>query len=158
MFTVREATQADLPAICRLGEEVNSIHHAAFPNVFAGPGAPDRDAAHWSNSIGKPDATTLVAEEGGAVVAFVTLAVVTETNSLLQPARVGRVGSIGVTASRRNQGLGKEIMRQAHTWLLSNGAGEVRLNVWTFNSGALQLCRELGYEVRSMQLARSLSE
>ena len=156
MLTVREATSLDLPAICALGEEVNAIHHAAFPTVFAGPGAPERDVAHWSNSLAKADATTLLAEEDGQAIAFVTLGVTSETNSLLQPMRVGRVGSIGVAASRRGQGVGSELMQHAHTWLRLHGATEVRLNVWAVNAGALALYRELGYEVRSMQLAKEL--
>ena len=157
MLTVREATPLDLPAICALGEEVNIIHHAAFPAVFAGPAALDRDALHWSNSIAKVDVTTLLVEEEGQVIAFVTLGVTNETNSLLQPMRVGRVGSIGVTASRRGQRVGSELMQHAHAWLRLHGATEVRLNVWAFNSGALALYRELGYEVRSMQLAKALA-
>jgi len=158
VLTVREATAQDLPAICALGEEVNAIHHAAFPCIFAGPAVPERDLAHWSNSIGKVDATTLLAEEEGQTIAFVTLAVANETNSLLQPMRVGRVGSIGVTERRRGQGVGSELMQHAHAWLRLHGAAEVRLNVWTFNSGALALYRELGYEVRTMQLAKKLAQ
>ena len=58
----REATQDDLPGICTLGEEVNAIHHHAFPDIFAGPGMHDRDAVHWLSSIGKEHAITIVAE------------------------------------------------------------------------------------------------
>jgi hypothetical protein len=78
----RVATEADLPAICALGEEVNAIHHRAFPDVFAGPGKHDRDAAHWLSYIGKEGATTFVSEEAGELLGFVNVNIVTATNAL----------------------------------------------------------------------------
>jgi hypothetical protein len=36
MPVCRQATVSDLPAICRLGKEVNATHHAAAPDIFAG--------------------------------------------------------------------------------------------------------------------------
>ena len=156
MRTYREATQSDLPGICSLGEEVNAIHHCGFPEIFAGPGRPDRDAAHWFNSIGKNESATFVAEESAELVGFVNVAVVTESHSLLQPIRFGRVGTVAVRQNRRGLGIGRELMALAHTWVARNGGVEVRLNVWAFNSHALHLYQELGYEVRSHFLAKRL--
>lgn len=156
MATVREAAEADLASICALGEEVNSVHHQAFPSIFAGPGSPERDRAHWSSSITKADSACLVAVEAGTVVGFVTVAVVNENHSLLQPGRFGRIGSVGVAARMRGQGIGVALMRQAEVWASERGATELRLNVWAFNEPALAMYRELGYEVRSHQFAKAL--
>jgi ribosomal protein S18 acetylase RimI-like enzyme len=156
MPNIREALASDLPAICVLGEEVNAIHHAAFPHVFAGRGAPDAAASHWSNSIAQANATTFVAEHENQLIGFVTVGISDESHPLLQPVRVGRVGSIGVAEAARGRGVGSELMRRAQAWLASRGAQEVRLNVWQFNAGALRLYQRLGYEVRSVQLARRL--
>ena len=156
MRTFREATQSDLPSICALGEEVNAIHYRAFPDIFAAPGSPDRDAPHWLNSIGKNEAATFVAEESDEIVGFVNVAVVTESHSLLQPMRFGRVGSVAIREGKRGQGIGRELMALAHAWVVRNGGVEVRLNVWAFNSHALHLYKELGYEVRSHFLAKRL--
>ncbi len=156
MVTVREATESDLPSICALGEEVNAIHHQAFPAVFAGPGSPERDRAHWASSIGTAGSACFVAEEAGTIVGFVTATVVNENHSLLQPVRFGRIGSVGVTARRRGQGIGAALMRQAEVWASERGATELRLNVWAFNEPALAMYRELGYEVRSHQFAKVL--
>jgi len=88
MRIYREAAESDLSAICALGEEVNAVHHRAFPEVFASVGEVDRDAAHWMSSIGKQDATTFVAEESGSLVGFVNVSIITESHSLLQPMRL----------------------------------------------------------------------
>ena len=156
MPTYREATATDLHALCALGEEVNAVHHAAFPAIFAGPGAADRDAAHWKGSIGRDDATTFVAESQGALIGFVTVGIVSESHSLLQPMRFGRVGSVGITASQRGRGIGRELMQRAQDWVALRGGAEVRLNVWAFNTHALHVYEELGYEVRSLFLVKAL--
>ena len=156
MRIYREATEPDLSAICALGEEVNAIHHRAFPQVFASAGEIDRDSAHWMNSIGKQDATTFVAEESGSLVGFVNVSIVTESHSLLQPMRFGRVGSVGITEHKRGQGIGRELMELAQDWVSRHGGVELRLNVWAFNSHALHVYEELGYEVRSFFLVKRL--
>ena len=156
MRIYREATEPDLSAICALGEEVNAIHHRAFPQVFASAGEIDRDAVHWISSIGKQDATTFVAEESGSLVGFVNVSIVTESHSLLQPMRFGRVGSVGIAEHKRGQGIGRELMGLAQDWVSRRGGVEVRLNVWAFNSHALHVYEELGYEVRSFFLVKPL--
>lgn len=156
-LVIREATGADLDSICALGEEVNAIHHQAFPAVFAGAGSPERDRAHWGSSIGRADSTCLVAEATATVVGFVTVAIVDETHSLLQPCRFARIGSVGVAARMRGQGIGTALMRQAEAWAAHRGATELRLNVWAFNEPALAMYRELGYDLRSHQLAKVLT-
>jgi ribosomal protein S18 acetylase RimI-like enzyme len=156
MRIYREATEYDLSAICALGEEVNAIHRHAFPQIFASAGEIDRDAAHWMNSIGKQDATTFVAEESGSLVGFVNVSIVTESHSLLEPMRFGRVGSVGITEHKRGQGIGRELMKLAQDWVSRGGGVEVRLNVWAFNSHALHVYEELGYEVRSFFLVKCL--
>ena len=156
MHTYREATERDLAAICELGLEVNALHYSQFPNIFAGPGAPERDASFWRSSIGKEDAVVLVAELGETVVGFVSVTVATETHTLLKPMRYGRVGSVAISESHRGKGIGKKLMSLAHDWVAQRGGTEVRLNVWKFNVKALGLYEELGYEVRSYNLAKSL--
>jgi ribosomal protein S18 acetylase RimI-like enzyme len=157
MAVIREATDADLASICSLGEEVNAIHHEAFPAIFAGAGLPNRDRAHWGSSIGKTDSACFVAAADNAVVGFVTVAAIDENHSLLQSGRFGRIGSVGVTESMRGRGIGKALMRQAEAWAADRGATELRLTVWAFNEPALALYRELGYDVRSHQLAKVLT-
>ncbi|MCI2245172.1 GNAT family N-acetyltransferase [Xanthomonas sp. PPL568] len=157
MLIYREAMESDLRAICALGEEVNALHHEAFPHVFAGAGDADRDAAHWNSSIGRDDATTFVAETQGVLVGFVTVGMVTESHSLLQPMRFGRVGSVGITGRHRGQGIGPALMQRAHDWVALRGGVEMRLNVWAFNTHALHVYEELGYEVRSLTLVKPLA-
>ena len=98
----------------------------------------------------------LVAEGPSELVGFVTVSVVTENHSLMQPTRYAKVGSICVQESERGKGVGGRLMAQAEGWALEQGAVDVRLNVWAFNQPALALYKELGYEVRSLSLGKAL--
>ena len=154
---IREATAEDLHGICVLGQEVNRMHHEAWPQVFAAPSDPRRDASHWEQSIAKLDATTFVGELAGQVVAFITASSVTESNPLLQAMLVVRIGSVCVSAQHRRHGIGRLLMARAEQWARERGAGDIRLNVFAFNAEALRFYEELGYAVRSHSLGKVLS-
>jgi ribosomal protein S18 acetylase RimI-like enzyme len=152
----REAELHDLPGVCALGEVVNLLHHDAWPSIFAPRSDPSRDAPHWRRSIGQPHATTFVAEHSGELMAFITVMLVDESNSRLQPMRYAHVGSVCVAEPFRGRGIGKQLMSLAEQWAAGRGARDMRLNVWAFNESALAFYEELGYEVRSLFLGKPL--
>jgi ribosomal protein S18 acetylase RimI-like enzyme len=157
VITYREATSDDLHSVCVLGQEINAIHHAAWPEVFAPSGDPTRDEGLWREMIGAPDATTFVAQIADAVIGFVNVMFVArDKNPLLQPISYARVGSVGVAEGHRGQGIGTELMRRAEEWAAAKGAKHLTLNVWAFNKRALEMYEELGYEVRSHSMGKRL--
>jgi ribosomal protein S18 acetylase RimI-like enzyme len=157
LITCREATNKDLEAVCVLGREVNAIHHAAWPDVFARSRDPLAAAILWAEAIGQPSATTFVAETAEAVVGFINIFFVErDKNPLLQPIPFARVGSVGVAQAYRGKGIGTELMRHAEAWATLRGARHLTLNVWAFNTRAAELYRELGYEVRSFSMGKRI--
>lgn len=154
--SIRRATAADLPAICDLAQELNASHHAAWPSLFAPPATPSIDAAHWRLSIEGKDQVAFVAVEGDAPVAFITATIATDSHSLLQTVRFGRVNSVCVASAARGRGIGSALMAAAEEWGRSHGAGDMRLVVWTFNQDAIRLYEELGYAVRSHTMSKPL--
>jgi ribosomal protein S18 acetylase RimI-like enzyme len=156
MTHIRPATTSDINAICLLGDEVNALHHDNAPSLFTAPGDPHQHKAHWLSTLDKTDAATFVAELDTVVMGFVTVSVVTESHSLLQPVRFARIGTVGVSAAHRGQGTGKALMACAQAWAKAQGAAEMRLTVGAFNEGAVRLYQELGYEVRTHQFFRAI--
>ncbi|MEJ0002874.1 MAG: GNAT family N-acetyltransferase [Pararobbsia sp.] len=63
------------------------------------------------------------------------------TSPLLQPAIVGRIGSIGVVERLHGRGVGRALVCLAEDWARSGEASEIRLNVWAFNERAARLSR-----------------
>lgn len=153
----REALISDLPSICVLGNEVNAFHHDNLPDIFAAEGEPERDRAHWLQSIERENATTFVAEASGTLVGFVTVGIVDESLSLLIPLRYGRIGTIGVAADFRDQGIGRSLMALAEDWAHARGVVDIRLNIWAFNDRAMRLYKSLGYEIRSNFLGKRIA-
>ncbi len=157
MLLYREALQEDLAAICSLGEEVNVLHHDAWPHIFSGPGDPMRHASHWQQSIGVAKATTFVGEAEARIVGFVTVFHSQDASPLINPVSYARVGSICVAQEHRGSGVGRTLMRHAEQWAVQRGLSDLRLHVWDFNQRAMNLYAELGYEVRSHVLGKRLA-
>lgn len=155
-LTVRCATAADLPMVCQIAEDLAAIHHEAWPTVFAPASGEMRDEWHWRESLSGEGRVAFVAELSGVVVGFITLACQTESHTLFQPVRSVRVNSVCVVEQMRGKGIGRLLMQRAESWAVERGAAEVRLVVWAFNGAALKMYEELGYEVRSHTLAKSL--
>jgi GNAT superfamily N-acetyltransferase len=150
MITYREATQADLPSICALGEAVNALHYEWSPAIFAPPGAPARHLAYWQQSVGAAMATTFVAELETEIVGFASVTIVDETFSLMQPIRFARVGTVGVASVHQGKGIGHMLMACIERWAISKRAVE--------NKGAIRLYEELGFGMRSHSFGKLLVE
>ncbi len=156
-LTLRRATAADLTTVCDLAQELNMLHHQAWPQLFAPPATPSIDGAHWHDSIVAPGRAAFLAEQAGVALGFITAAIADETHSLRQPMRVGRVNSICVLPSARGLGLGTRLMAEAEQWASSQGAVDMQLVVWQFNEGAVRLYQELGYAIRSHTMGKRLA-
>ncbi|MCU7370944.1 GNAT family N-acetyltransferase [Paucibacter sp. O1-1] len=153
----RRAGLADLAVICELAQDLNRMHHQAWPTLFAAPTDPPVDEPHWRESIAGPGRAAFVVEAAGEMQGFVTVSVVDEAHSLLQRMRYGRVNSICIRAEAQGRGLGTRLMAVAEQWARSEGAVDMRLVVWAFNDGALRLYQELGYELRSHAMGKPLA-
>lgn len=157
MIFFRAAEDRDLSEICRLGNLVNQLHFKALPHLFAETvDSAKSNEAHWRSSAFSEGAIAIVAEYRQAVIGFITFVLVDETNTLLQPVRFARIGTIGVDESMRGRGIGTELMRRAERTAREKGAVEIRLNVFAFNRHAITLYEDLGYEARSQSMAKSI--
>lgn len=155
-ITFRAATLDDLPAVCALGLEVNALHHARYPWIFAPAAAPDRDASYWRSHIEKADSDVVLACDGADVVAMAAVSIEQQEHSLLAPLRVCFVASVVVHEDRRSEGIGRRLMTQVEAWARERGARDLRLNVWHFSHAAQHLYRSLGFETRSSNMGKRL--
>ena len=155
--TYRRAGVEDLEAICVLGQLLNAIHHGQHPDIYTEATTDAmRDASHWLPSLQGEKHAAFLAEEGQVAVGFITVQITTLNSPLLQPATIGRIGSVCVCENMHGQGIGRALMAQTERWARDQGATDIRLVVWAFNEGARHLYSELGYEVRTIEMGRSL--
>lgn len=156
-ISCRRATIDDILTVCEVGQILNAVHHQARPDIYANATADfTRDKPHWLSSIQGDDRAIFLAEHGNTVVGFVTVQVVRPISPLLQPLAVGRIGSVAVLERLRGRGVGSSLMNLAEEWARKNGANDMRLTVWAFNEQAVDLYKELGYEVRAFEMGKQL--
>ncbi|MBD2462141.1 GNAT family N-acetyltransferase [Oscillatoria sp. FACHB-1407] len=63
-----------------------------------------------------------------------------------------------VTPEHRRRGIGKALMHHAETWVKSRGDRQLGLQVFPNNQPALNLYRQLGYEVQSLWMVKRLEQ
>jgi len=72
-FSVRRATEADAPALGRLGGMLLRAHHAFDPQRFIPPGSDPEGGYEWflRTQLKEEDAAVFVAEQQGTVIGYV---------------------------------------------------------------------------------------
>ncbi|WP_225033636.1 GNAT family N-acetyltransferase [Paraburkholderia sp. XV] len=156
-ISYRRATIDDIFKICELGQILNAIHHLARPDIYAdATTVMARDKPHWISSVQEEDRATFLAELGSKAIGFITVQVVQPISPLLQQMAVGRIGSVAVSEQLRGRGIGSTLMKLAEEWARKRGATDVRLAVWAFNEQAVDLYRELGYEIRAFEMGKRI--
>ncbi|MGF6838936.1 ribosomal protein S18 acetylase RimI-like enzyme [Paraburkholderia youngii] len=156
-ISYRRATIEDVLTICELGQILNASHHLARPDIYADATTEfGRDEQHWLASLQGEDRATFLAEFGSNAVGFITIQVVKPISPLLQPMVVGRIGSVAVLEQIRGRGVGSSLIKLAEEWARKQGATDIRLAVWEFNEQAVNLYRELGYEIRAFEMGKRI--
>ena len=144
---VRLATVEDAPVVARLGAEVQDLHHRHRPDVFK---AADRPAVSlYESRLADPAVTVYLAEDDtGAALGYVLVRVYTIPETpLMWGANVVDVDEIGVTNTRRRQGVGRELFKEVGRLAKTVSADRLHLTVWEFNESAQAFFRFQGLKV-----------
>ncbi|QJI27440.1 GNAT family N-acetyltransferase [Pseudomonas sp. ADAK18] len=158
-LTYRQATEADLLTLCELGQPLNRLHHQARPDIYtAATEHVGRDQSHWLPSLTNTHQAAFIAEQHGVGIGFITLQLFDPSSPLMQPLRACRIGSVCVLEAQRGQGIGRALMGIAQRWAIEQGAGDLRLTVWSFNEPAQRLYQEMGYEIRAFEMGKRLDQ
>lgn len=153
----RQATAADVPAICELGQLLNTIHHSARPEIYtAATHDPSRDAPHWMSFFERPGQIVFMAHVGEIAAGFITASLSAGSGPLMQPMEFVRIGSVCVAQRFWGRGIGRKLVQLVQAWGIEQGAKDIRLAVWAFNTPAVRLYEELGFETRAFEMGMPL--
>jgi hypothetical protein len=65
----RQANISDVPAICELGQLLNTIHHAVRPDIYTAATQDfSRDAPHWMSFFEEPGQMVFIGHVDGVAV------------------------------------------------------------------------------------------
>ena len=156
-FIVRRATDADVPALGRLGGMLLRAHHAFDPQRFIAPGPDPEGGYQWflQTQLKEADAAVFVAEQKGAVIGYVFAALEPISWKDLREA-CGFVHDIVVDEAGRRSGVATALMEAAVDWLRSRGAPRVVLGTAERNAGAQRLFERLGFRRTMIEMTREL--
>jgi ribosomal protein S18 acetylase RimI-like enzyme len=156
-FIVRRATEADAPALGRLGGMLLRLHHTFDPQRFIAPdGDPEGGYASFLRAQLRDDeAAVLVAEQDGAVVGYVFASLEPLSWKELREA-CGFIHDIAVDEAGRRGGVATALMDAAIQWLRSRGAPRVVLWTAERNAAAQRLFEKLGFRRTMTEMTREL--
>lgn len=157
VISYRQATAQDALTICELGQLLNSVHHAARPDLYAAA-TPDakRDLPHWMSFFENSSQVVFMAYVDLHAAGFITASLSSSSGPLMEPLSYVRIGSVCVAEKYWGRGVGRGLIENVKKWAAERDAKDIRLSVWTFNIPAIRLYTEFGFETRAFEMGLRL--
>ena len=156
-FVVRRASDADAPALGRLGAMLLRAHYAFDPRRFIAPGSNPESGYEWflRGQLREDDAAVFVAEQDRQVIGYVFAALEPISWKELREA-CGFIHDIVVDDPQRRGGVATALMEAAIEWLRGRGAPRVILGTAERNAAAQRLFDKLGFRRTMIEMTREL--
>ncbi len=156
-IVIRPATQADVPAIGRLGALLVRTHHDFDPQRFLA--ATERTADGYASFLGsqlrESDVIVLVAEGHGEVLGY-TYAGIEGTDYMSLRGPAGVLYDIVVDPAHRGHGVGRLLLDATLAALAARGAPRVVLSTAERNAPAQRLFARAGFRRTMIEMTREL--
>ena len=142
---IRPAAIGDEARLAGLNDFVQELHLGTRPDHFR----PTQSAelATWYRSLLEKSTTRIwIAEEDGLPVGYL-LAIFHEApeNPFARARRWCEIDQVAVNPSRRRRGIARALILNAVSWAKAAGISQVEAASWSFNDGAHELFRRLGF-------------
>lgn len=155
---IRLATFGDEWALADLNAFVQNLHVENNPTRFR-PAALDVVAAWFQGLVGDPTVHIWIAEEDGKPVGYASMIVHNrEQNPFCHARRFVEIDQISVHPDYRRRGIGRSLLQHIIRSAHAEGIRDVELSSWSFNAGAQEVFRSLGFEPKLIRFGRESSE
>lgn len=154
---VRTARAEDRPSLIRLMGALNEFE-AKIEDNRADASAAESHLDWVSGEIAAQGGMTLVAEDGGSVVGFLSFAFEEDPGTFVRPEhrRHAMIWDISVDAAARGQGVGRALLAAAEAHTKAAGIGEIRLYVLESNTRAQRIYDAVGYRTYERLMAKRI--
>jgi GNAT superfamily N-acetyltransferase len=157
--SLRRAARADRLALRELHRALYIDHHGSVVPAHVAPLLEYKDFERVLRDdidglIDHPNAAVLVAEEGAALVGYISGHVEEEPQRKLP--RRGVIEDWYVVPSVRHQGVGAQLMQALEAVFREAGCDLVESATWSFNTGALRAHESLGFEPYQVRFRKRL--
>jgi len=118
---IRPATEEDAKAVVKLWREMADLHQKIEPLVWSlQPGANNLAERYFTDCRNREDHVCLMAVEQEEVIGFLH-AVISDRPPVLLFTTTGAVIECCVTAAKRHQGVGRQLVAEAIKWFKERG-------------------------------------
>ncbi len=152
---VRELKYEDIEELTELWYELATMHQ----DIMQGYELSEEPRKEWKSIIEdgleKKGMVTLVAEEKGKIVGFVN-AVHRKRPAFFVRKEVGYILDLFVKEDRRNEGIGKKLVKRAERWIKDRGLKTAILTVSPENHTAVKFWEDQGYETYLLKKRKEL--
>jgi GNAT superfamily N-acetyltransferase len=154
---IRRATDADVPALGRLGASLMRLHYTYDPQRFMAPRGDPEEGYAWflGSQLREDDAMVLVAERKGDIVGYVYAGLEPLSWKELREA-AGFIHDVLVDDAHRRGGVAAALLEGASEWLKSRGAPRVMLWTAEGNHAAQRLFEQAGFRRTMIEMTREL--
>ena len=152
---IRPATEADVPALGRLGASLLRLHYAFDNQRFLAPRGNSEEGYAWflGSQLRDADATVFVADRAGEVVGYIYAGIEPLSWKELREA-AGFIHDVAVDERARRQGIATRLVEAAADWLEAHGAPRVMLWTAHANAEAQRLFDGLGFRRTMVEMTR----
>jgi ribosomal protein S18 acetylase RimI-like enzyme len=156
-FTIRRATEADAPALGRLGALLLRAHYGFDAQRFMRPGR-NPEVGYGSflvSQLADADVAVFVAEQHEGVIGYVYAGLEPRSWKELRDA-CGFIHDVAVVETGRRSGVATALIETAVAWL--HGRGAPRVVLWSAdrNEAAQRLFQRLGFRRTMVEMTREL--
>jgi GNAT superfamily N-acetyltransferase len=159
-ITIRRATTDDAELLAELNTEIQQMHADAVPKFFK-----DADSknpaliADYDRRLNDEHTYVFIAEaDSQAVGSMVLVHRQIEENPYAFANTRLVIDQISVNASHRGKGVGHAFMEEAKAVCKTLNVDYLALNVWAFNSQAIEFYKREGFENMALQMWQRMKE
>jgi GNAT superfamily N-acetyltransferase len=156
-FTIRRATDADLPAIGDLGALLMQVHYRFDAQRFMDPGGDPAAgyAAFLGSQLADDSVVVLVAEERGHLLGYVYAGVEPQSWKELRE-EAGFIHDVAVVERGRRSGVATALIEAALAWFRERGVPRVLLWAAEPNREAQRLFARLGFRRTMVEMTKEI--
>jgi ribosomal protein S18 acetylase RimI-like enzyme len=154
---IRTATEADVPALGRLGASLLRLHYGFDSQRFLAPRGDPEAGYGWflAGQLKDAEAVVFVAERAGAVVGYLYAGLEPQSWKELREA-AGFIHDVVVDDAHRGAGIASALIEAASAWLKAHGAPRVMLWTAERNHAAQRLFEQAGFRRTMIEMTREL--
>ncbi len=146
-YSVRRATQGDIPRIIDLLVQVNMVHHKGRPDLFKGPTTKYTEE-ELAELLQREDSPVFVCVDGNDRVlghAFCQILQNPPEHNILTDIKTLYIDDICVDEAARGRHIGNKLCDHVIGFAKETGCYNITLNVWTLNEGAKVFYERCGF-------------